>query len=157
MPESKNKTVSDFEVIAKFVKKEIAQALDEQKKIDPAFKKRIKELFSLNADLEKLTSEVVLMVMDFSSDPRRVRHLIPAIMDVTDDIMTTKQNYEKAKHYPSLYFYNLSALENQFKDLKKLWNRKVWSLICEAKISTKVEKSFLSMLAETDVLGGLAI
>ena len=45
----------------------------------------------------------------------------------------------------------------KYEDLKKLWNRKVWSLICEAKISTKVEKSFLSMLAETDVLGGLAI
>lgn len=156
MPESK-KPISDFEELAKFVKKEIAQALEEQKKIDPKFRKRIIEIFSLNADLGKITSEIVLMVMDFSANPLRVRHLIPHIMDVTDDIMTTKQNYEKAKDFPSLYFYNLSALENQFKDLKKLWNRKVWDLICVAKISTKVEKSFLSMLAETDILGGIAI
>jgi len=150
-------TFTDIEKILDIVREEAKRAVDEYRKSQPAFQAEIEKLFSLSLDLQTTTSVLVRLVMQYAEHPNRALHIIPSIMDTTEDVITTKKNYERAKKFPHLYPYNLTALRRQYESLKHLWNRKVWCLIVISGLSTKIEHSIWSSLQNAESLSFEAI
>jgi len=139
-------TFNDLEQILELVREEVKNAIDEYKKTAPEFKKQIDELFSFSVDFEKSTSKIIQLIMDYAEKPHNALPIIPSIMDTTQDLITTQKNYDRAKRFPHLFPYNLTALRSQYLLLKQLWNKKIWILIVRAKLSTRVQRSIWSAL-----------
>ncbi|MHA1407170.1 MAG: hypothetical protein ACTSSG_07290 [Candidatus Heimdallarchaeaceae archaeon] len=150
-------TFNDIERILDVVREEAKRAIDEYKKSEPVFKAEIEKLFSMSLDLQQTTSTLVRLVMQYAEHPKRALHIIPSIMKTTEDILVTKKNYERAKKFPHLYPYRLTALRRQYESLKHLWNQKVWSLIVISGLSTKIERSIWSSLQQAESLSFEAI
>lgn len=144
---------TDLETLLDTLDTERRKAVLNDRKMRPEFKKAVEELFSLSLDLNKTTAKLVLLVMDYADYPSRAQKIIPSIMSTTKDIQTTQNNYDKSKLFPDLYPYSLRALRRQYEKLKQLWNKKIWLLIVVTGLSTKIEPSVWSSLANADQLG----
>ena len=145
--------LANLEQILDVIKAEVKRGVDEYKKTRPKFQEEVESLFSLSLDLDKTTAKLVILVMDYAEYPSRAQAIIPSIMSTTKDIQTTQNNYDKTKIFPDLYPYNLRALRRQYEKLKQLWNKKIWILIVQTGLSTKIEHSIWSSLANADQLG----
>jgi len=150
-------SITEFEAIYELIREEVKKAVGDAKKSDPKLEKEIEALFSLSLNFETITATLLRLVMNYAEHPGRARNIIPSLQATTRDIITTKNNYERAKKFPHLYPYNLSALRLQFSGLKQLWNTKVSKLILDVKLSTKVEASVWSAIAQQQELGGMSI
>ena len=146
--------VPSIEQMLDVIKTEVAKGVEDYKKTQPEFRERIKSLFSISTDLNNITAQLVMLVMDYAESPQRAKDIIPSIMDTTKDIQTTLGNYEKTKKYPHIYHYKLPALRKQYRNLKQLWNKKIWQLIVIAGLSTRISySSWASIASEGNMFG----
>ena len=138
-----------LEQLLDVIKNEKKIAVDDYKKSQPAFEKKIDDLFSISTttNLDGITAQLAKLVMDYAESPQRAKDIIPSIMDTVKDIQTTLGNYERTKRYPRLYYYDLRGLRKQYENLKQLCNKKIWQLIIIAGLTTQISKSSLSVLA----------
>ncbi len=153
MPE----TVSEFEKIYELIKEEVKRTEREIRVSDPKLDAEIDSIFSLSFNIENITSSILKLVMRYAKHPKRARAIIPSLQVTMQDVITTRNNYNKAKKFPHLYPFNLSALQLQYNSLRQLWNTKVSKLILDAAVSTQVEASMWRAIADRESSGGLVL
>lgn len=146
--------VSEIEKIYELIKAEVKRAEHDIRVSDPKLDAEIDSLFSLSLNIENLTASILKLVMRYAKHPKRARTLIPSLQATMRDVITTKNNYNKAKKFPHLFPYNLSALQLQYNSLRQLWNTKMSNLILDAAVSTKVEASIWRAIGESAELSG---
>ena len=140
--------------ILNLVEEQRRDAIITYKKTAPEFRRTLKNLFLLNLDIETVTSEFIILVMDYAKYPQRAEGIIKSIMSTKFSMETTLEDFEDAKHFPELYPWNLERLRSQFKKLKDLWVTKAWKLITITEITTRVDTSTLSILHSANISGG---
>lgn len=154
---SATNVIPTLEQLLDVIKNQQKIAVDDFKKSQPSFEKKIDDLFSISAstNLKNITAQLAKLVMDYAETPQYAKKIIPSIMDTVKHIQITLKNYNNTKRYPQLYFYDLRALRKQYEDLKQLCNKKIWELIVIAGLTTQVSKSSLSILANDGIAFGL--
>lgn len=138
-----------LEQLLDVIKNERKNAVEDYKKSQPSFEKKIDDLFSISVttNLHNITAQLAKLVMDYADTPQYAKNIIPSIMDTVKLIQNTLKTYDKTKRYPHLYFFDPRALRKQYEDLKQLCNKKIWQLIVIAGLTTQISQSSLSTLA----------
>ena len=129
---------------------EVDRAIKEKDRTDPEFRRRINKLFSLSIDLDHTVSEIIQMVMQHAERPQNAVALIPQIMQTVKSINVAKERYQEAKKFPHLVHCSPVTLRRIYEKLKELLNEQIWNLFAITRLSTKVEPSLWSAIANSD-------